>query len=92
MRGRLEILLAFGPLPVLKAARRRFIVIDSTALGPAFGGCRIWRYGCECEALVDARWLACGMTGKNASAALLPGGDKSVLMKPLHEVDRRAFR
>ncbi|MFV0623575.1 Glu/Leu/Phe/Val dehydrogenase [Sphingomonas sp. ac-8] len=61
---------------------RGFIVLHSTALGPAAGGCRLWRYADEAAASEDALRLAAGMTMKNALAGLPLGGGKAVLMLP----------
>ena len=43
---------------------RCIIAIHSTALGPAFGGCRMRPYTSEAEALADALHLSRGMTFK----------------------------
>ena len=56
------------------------IAIHSTALGPAAGGCRMWRYDCEEDATRDALRLARGMTYKNAMAGLPLGGGKAVIL------------
>ena len=70
-----------------------FIVIDSLALGPATGGCRLARYADKQAALLDAQRLARGMSQKNAMAELPLGGGKSVLIMPESGFDReRAFR
>lgn len=61
---------------------RGFIVLHSTALGPAAGGCRLWRYADDVTASKDALRLAAGMTMKNALAGLPMGGGKAVLMLP----------
>jgi leucine dehydrogenase len=57
------------------------IAVHSTALGPAGGGCRIWRYARDEEALTDALRLSRGMTYKNAMAELPMGGGKAVIYK-----------
>ena len=64
------------------------IVIDSTRLGPAAGGCRIWPYATMQEATTDALRLAEGMTYKNALAGLPLGGGKAVIRKPAGEFER----
>ena len=64
------------PVTGLKA----IIAIHSTALGPAGGGCRRWKYDNESEALTDAMRLSRGMTYKNAMAGLPMGGGKAVIM------------
>lgn len=56
------------------------IAIHSTVLGPAAGGCRVWRYDSQVEALADALRLSRGMTYKNAIAGLDLGGGKAVIV------------
>jgi leucine dehydrogenase len=56
------------------------IGVHSTALGPALGGCRIWKYSTEDEAVADALRLSRGMTYKAALAGLPLGGGKSVII------------
>ena len=58
-----------------------FVAIHSTALGPAAGGCRIWNYDSEADALTDALRLSRGMTYKNCMADLPLGGGKAVIYK-----------
>jgi leucine dehydrogenase len=65
------------------------IAIDSTALGPAAGGCRFWRYARREDLHADAVRLAQGMTYKNALAGLPFGGGKAVLQVPEGPFDRR---
>jgi leucine dehydrogenase len=67
------------------------IAIHSTHLGPAVGGCRVWRYPILTQALTDALRLSRGMSYKNALAALPFGGGKSVIIPPAGEFDRRAL-
>lgn len=62
-----------------------FIALHSTALGPGFGGCRMWNYTSEQEAVTDALRLSRGMSYKNALAGLSYGGGKSVIMGDPHE-------
>ncbi len=59
---------------------RAIIAIHDTALGPALGGCRMWPYGSEREALTDALRLSRGMTYKHALAGTPQGGGKAVIM------------
>ena len=59
---------------------RAIIAIHSTALGPAGGGCRLWHYHNEADALTDVLRLSRGMTYKNAMAGLPMGGGKAVIM------------
>ena len=57
-----------------------FIAIHSTARGPAGGGCRMWPYASEQDAIDDALRLARAMSFKNAVADLDLGGGKSVII------------
>lgn len=59
---------------------RAILAIHSTVLGPALGGCRVWAYASDQEALADALRLSRGMTYKAALAGLALGGGKSVIM------------
>lgn len=59
---------------------KAIIAIHSTKLGPAVGGCRLWDYASDDEALVDVLRLSKGMTYKNALAGLTLGGGKSVII------------
>ena len=56
------------------------IALHSTVLGPAFGGCRMWPYEDEDQALTDALRLSRGMTYKAAICDLPYGGGKSVII------------
>lgn len=56
------------------------IAIHSTKLGQAVGGCRMWDYATDEEALNDVLRLSKGMTYKNALAGLAMGGGKSVII------------
>ena len=62
------------------AGLRALICIHSTALGPAAGGCRMWPYASDADAIADVTRLARGMTFKNAMAGLGLGGGKSVII------------
>ncbi|HEU4796290.1 MAG TPA: Glu/Leu/Phe/Val dehydrogenase [Pyrinomonadaceae bacterium] len=64
------------------------IAIHSTALGPAVGGTRFWRYASEDEALTDALRLSHGMTYKNALAGLPLGGGKAIILANNGTADR----
>jgi len=70
---------------------RAIIAIHSTHLGPAAGGCRVWRYADDDDALGDALRLSQGMSYKNAMAGLAAGGGKSVILAPQGAFDRRAL-
>ncbi|MEG3086957.1 Glu/Leu/Phe/Val family dehydrogenase [Sphingomonas sp. PB4P5] len=67
------------------------IVLHSTALGPAAGGCRLWQYADRSAMIQDACRLAEGMTYKNALAGLPLGGGKAVLQLPADPADRAAL-
>lgn len=67
------------------------IVLHSTRLGPAAGGCRLWSYGSAAEATTDALRLAEGMAYKNALAGLPLGGGKAVIRRPHGPFDRAAL-
>lgn len=56
------------------------IAVHSTALGPACGGCRMWPYATDADAVTDALRLSRGMSYKNAMAGLPLGGGKSVII------------
>jgi leucine dehydrogenase len=58
------------------------IAIHSTALGPALGGARLWRYRALGDAIADALRLSEAMTYKAAAAGLELGGGKAVLCAP----------
>lgn len=59
---------------------KAIIAVHSTKLGPAVGGCRMWDYATEDEAITDVLRLSKGMTYKNAMAGLAMGGGKSVII------------
>ncbi|WP_119678171.1 Glu/Leu/Phe/Val family dehydrogenase [Indioceanicola profundi] len=59
---------------------KAIIAVHDTALGPACGGCRMWPYATEAEAVSDVLRLSRGMSYKNAMAGLPLGGGKSVII------------
>lgn len=59
---------------------KAIISIHNTALGPAVGGCRMWAYANEDEALTDVLRLSRGMTYKAAISGLEWGGGKAVII------------
>lgn len=59
---------------------KAIIAIHSSALGPATGGCRMWNYRNEGEALTDVLRLSKGMTYKAAISNLSLGGGKSIII------------
>lgn len=71
-----QVIFCRDPATNLKA----IIAIHSTALGMAVGGCRMWDYQSEAEALTDVLRLSRGMSFKNALAGLDLGGGKTVVI------------
>ena len=63
-----------------KSGLRAIIAVHNTNLGPALGGCRMWPYSSEEEALNDVLRLSRGMTYKSAIANLKLGGGKAVII------------
>jgi leucine dehydrogenase len=59
---------------------KAIISLHSTVLGPATGGCRMWNYANEAEALHDVLRLSKGMTYKAAISGLNWGGGKAVII------------
>lgn len=65
---------------------RAIIAVHNTRLGRALGGCRMWPYASDDEALTDVLRLSRGMTYKAALAGLPQGGGKSVIIgDPRHQ-------
>ncbi|NMP21139.1 Glu/Leu/Phe/Val dehydrogenase [Sulfobacillus harzensis] len=58
---------------------KAIVGIHDTTLGPALGGCRMWPYQKEDDAITDVLRLSRGMTYKNAAMGLDLGGGKSVI-------------
>lgn len=59
---------------------KAIIAIHDTTLGPALGGCRMWNYATEEEALKDVLRLSRGMTYKAGITGLNLGGGKAVII------------
>ncbi|WP_166267205.1 Glu/Leu/Phe/Val family dehydrogenase [Marinobacter caseinilyticus] len=59
---------------------RAIIAVHNTSRGPALGGCRMFPYASDEEALCDVLRLSRGMTYKSALANLNLGGGKSVII------------
>ena len=59
---------------------RAVIAIHNTICGPALGGCRMWPFESEEEAISDVVRLSRGMTYTNAAAGLNLGGGKAVII------------
>lgn len=74
--GHEQVVFSHDPETGLKA----IIAIHNTLRGPALGGCRMWPYASEAEALTDALRLSKGMSYKSALAELPLGGGKSVII------------
>jgi leucine dehydrogenase len=68
---------------VIRRGRRSgvytIIAVHSTALGPALGGCRMWRYESSADGARDALRLSRAMTFKSAACGLDLGGGKGVI-------------
>ncbi len=72
---------------------KAIICIHDTTIGPALGGCRMWTYETEEDAILDALRLARGMTYKNAAAGLNLGGGKAVIIgDPKKDKNEEMFR
>lgn len=59
---------------------KAIIAVHNTNLGPALGGCRMWAYEGDEQALRDVLRLSRGMTYKAAITGLPLGGGKSVII------------
>ncbi len=59
---------------------RAIIAIHNSTLGPALGGCRMYPYANEHDALIDVLRLSRGMTYKAAVSGLDLGGGKCVVI------------
>lgn len=70
-----------------KSGLKAIIAIHNTNLGPALGGCRMWPYASDEEALRDVLRLSRGMTYKSAISNLKLGGGKAVILGN-HRVDK----
>jgi leucine dehydrogenase len=74
--GHEKLLFGHDPDTGLKA----IVAVHNTSRGPALGGCRMWPYASEAEAIDDVLRLSRGMTYKSALADLPFGGGKSVIL------------
>ncbi len=63
-----------------KSGLKAIVAVHNSNLGPALGGCRMWPYASEEEAVRDVLRLSRGMTYKSAMARLKLGGGKSVII------------
>lgn len=64
---------------------RAIIAVHDTTLGPGVGGCRMFPYATDEQALHDVLRLSRGMTYKSALAELPLGGGKSVIIGDPHK-------
>jgi leucine dehydrogenase len=68
---------------VIRRGRRSgvytIVAVHSTTLGPALGGCRMWRYETSADGARDALRLSRAMTFKAAACGLNLGGGKGVI-------------
>lgn len=64
---------------------KAIIAVHNTRLGPALGGCRMFPYADEQQALNDVLRLSRGMTYKSALAGLPLGGGKAVIIGDPHK-------
>jgi leucine dehydrogenase len=55
------------------------VAVHSTTLGPALGGCRMWRYASSADGARDALRLSRAMTYKASVAGVNLGGGKGVI-------------
>lgn len=74
--GHEQIVFCYDRTSGLKA----IIGIHDTTLGPALGGCRMWPYEKEEDAVYDVVRLSRGMTYKNSAMGLNLGGGKAVII------------
>jgi leucine dehydrogenase len=82
--GHEEVVFALDP----ETGLRTIIAIHNSNLGPALGGCRMWAYATEAEAISDVLRLSRGMTYKAATAGVRLGGGKSVIIGDPHTEKR----
>jgi leucine dehydrogenase len=57
-----------------------YVGVHNRNMGPALGGCRMYTYASDEDAITDVLRLSRGMTYKNALAGLPLGGGKSVIV------------
>ncbi len=72
---------------------KAIVAIHDTTLGPALGGCRMWPYASEQDALTDVLRLSKGMTYKASISGLNLGGGKAVIIgDPKKDKSEALFR
>ena len=74
-----------------KSGLRAIIAVHNTTLGPGVGGCRMFPYASDEDALNDVLRLSRGMTYKSALAGLPLGGGKSVIIGDPHTQKSRVL-
>jgi len=74
-----------------ESGQKAIVAVYNTRRGPAFGGCRFWKYADEHAASADAHRLSRGMTYKSALARLPLGRGKCVVFGSGAEVKTDAF-
>lgn len=74
-----------------KAGLKAIIAVHNTVRGPAIGGCRLYPYASEEDALFDVLRLSRGMSHKNAAAGLNFGGGKGVIIADPSEKTEAMF-
>jgi len=92
----METMTKFGHEKVLyvnepKAGLKAIIAVHNTVRGPAIGGCRLYPYAHEDDALFDVLRLSRGMSHKNAAAGLNFGGGKGVIIADPSEKTEAMF-
>jgi leucine dehydrogenase len=85
--GHEELIFCYHQPTKLKA----IIAIHNTTLGKAIGGCRLWKYNSEQEAISDVLKLAEIMTCQSAIADSDTGGGKIVLWHDFDEQPDEAY-
>lgn len=70
---------------------KAIIAIHDTTLGPALGGCRMWDYASDEDALEDVLRLSRGMTYKAAVSGLNLGGGKAVIVGDPKKLKSESF-
>ncbi|MEW6724371.1 MAG: Glu/Leu/Phe/Val dehydrogenase dimerization domain-containing protein [Bacillota bacterium] len=72
---------------------KAIINIHDTTMGPALGGCRMWNYATEAEAVYDGLRLSRGMTYKSAASGDSYGGGKAIIWgDPKEDKSEELFR
>lgn len=72
---------------------KSIVAINDTTIGPALGGCRMWDYQSQEEAIMDAIRLSQGMTYKCSVAGTNFGGGKTVILgDPKTDKNETLFR